>query len=224
MNKPIRLSLIILVVFFSINSGSGQTEIPLVNPSFEGEPRRSVALSNGFFLVDGWIDWVLFPAQNGPDIHGIDIHGIASEFWNVLTVPYDGESFVGLVTREDETWECIGQKLPSPLRKLRSYDLVLYLCQDPHFASITKSSHVEPMLFNSPAVVRIWGSNGVGNLDELLTESHPIMHEEWRKYNLFLQPQDDYTYLVIEAFYPLDYHGPTNGHVLIDNAKLLQYK
>lgn len=207
------------VLVMNLNLAYGQTEELLINPSFEGEPSVGRAIDD-YKLIDGWEDWDLFESQTPPDVHGR-----RTKYWNVQRQPQDGNCYVGLTTRANRTWECFGQKLRDPLKVGEQYVLTLYLCRDYRYASQVRdlNTAVDPksemVLFDSPTIVRIWGSNTVASLDELLDQSEPVTHEDWKQYTFNLQPSKNIRYIVIEAYYPAN-TKPGNGHVLIDNAAL----
>lgn len=77
-----------------------QEIIRLVNPSFEAEPAEGRL--NGP-MPKGWIDCG-FPLQSTPDIHPVQ-----NSLFGVDTPPRHGQSYLGLVVRENESWEMIGQ-------------------------------------------------------------------------------------------------------------------
>ena len=78
-----------------------QTSKPIVllNPSFEGYPHDAVT-------PDGWQEGGL---DSSPDI----LPGP----WGVYQKPTDGNTFLGLITRDNNSWEALGQKIPKGFKK-----------------------------------------------------------------------------------------------------------
>ena len=68
------------------------------NPSFEGEPAEGTQFQQ--FNLNNWIDCSI-SGQTSPDIHP----GQGDGFFGVTTLPFDGETYLGLVVRDNNTWE-----------------------------------------------------------------------------------------------------------------------
>lgn len=187
---------------------SAQVVMTLINPSFEGIALIGESSKRMKSPLEGWQVWCLFESKSTPDIHG---H--FTNFWNTGTQPFHGETFVGLVAREDSTWECLGQYLEEPLQAEGTYALSITVCQDPGFLG-----------FMNPTVIRIWGTNEEYGFEELLATSEPVINPKWKEYTFDLLPSKSYQYLIIQAYYPADSIVPTSGHVLIDNARLVKYE
>lgn len=99
--------------------------IQIENGSFE----ELDSLDNKFsieFKVHGWNDigTKLFANETPPTIHKSNETG---EFqFGVKTKPHQGDVFVSLVTRENETYESIGVKLNSNFKKDHTYLISFY--------------------------------------------------------------------------------------------------
>ena len=119
---------IVLILFCCIWSSGLQAQIYLNNASFEGEPQDAT-------VPVGW-----FPCARGttPDI----LPGP----WGVTTESSDGDTYVGLITREDGTWESIGQRLKSPVKPRECYTFTLDLAHSDTYSG-----------YNNPLKLRIWG-------------------------------------------------------------------
>ena len=102
--KSMRRLLFALLVPAQIAAQSAK--ISLLNPSFEGRPGASS-------VPKGWISGG-FENESPPDIQ-------PGQFDCALQ-PLHGNTYLGLVTRDNETWERIGQRLREPLRKDSLYD------------------------------------------------------------------------------------------------------
>ena len=168
----------------------------LVNPSFEGMRGPSVAPPA----------WEPCGQGSTPDTQ--------PGSWQVSTAPSAGASYLSLICRGDNVpfrnrWEIVQQPLESPLEKGICYKYTLDLARSETFFAGS-------VFFTGEASLRIWGGTSPCTQEELLWESGPIFHSDWRTYDVVLWPaQASYTYLIIEAYYA---SAPTySGNVLLDN-------
>ena len=67
-----------------------------------------------------------------------------------------------------------------------------------------------------PLTYRIWGVKNKCETLELLYESSPINHVEWKKLDIEFTPKMDHDRILIEAFYDKMITDPYNGNVLLD--------
>lgn len=175
--------------------------IYLNNPSFEDVPRASATPS-------GWYDCGQM-RDSPPDVQ--------PGFWEVSTPAFSGSSYLGLVVRDNETWESIGQRLSRPLEMNACYELSMHLCKAPKYLSKSPMS-VDVVDFATPACIMIWGGNGYCDKAELLYKTTIINHSRWVEYNCRLSPTaGNYSFILIEAYYKTPVLFPYNGHVLVDN-------
>ena len=166
---------------------SGNAQIYLSNASFEGAPQDAT-------VPVGW-----FPCELGttPDI--------LPGFWGVRKESSEGESYVGLITREDGTWESIGQRLKRPLKRKECYEMSLDLAH-----ANVYDSYVDVIK------VRVWGSTRKCSKDQLLFESPFIDHEDWKKYEFQFTTKAFINYIIIEAHYK-EGSFSHRGNILVDN-------
>ena len=129
---------------------------------------------------------------------------------------FDKSKYLGLVTRDNNTWDGIGQKLKTPLLANVTYDFSLYACMSSTYIgkSIFKNRTV---MYTTPITLRIWGGSGYCAKEELLLETQVIRNEEWKKFELSIKPKSSTGHILIEAFYKVPSLFPYNGNVLIDN-------
>ena len=125
--------------------------------------------------------------------------------WGVMTPAHEGQSYVGLVTREDGTWEAMSQKLPQDLRKDYCYRFTVHLAQA-EYAGYNKK----------PAVLRIWGGSGPCKREQLLATSPPIKHEDWQAYELSFTAKENWSHVIIEAYYDGGSLFYYRGNILLD--------
>jgi len=199
-----RLTTLLFAVLSSCSLLFGQDVIHLKNPSFEDAPRHSKA-------PRGW-NSEGFLEESPSDIHPGGNFGVNSP-------ARDGRTYVGMVVRDNETWECVGQRLEHPLRAYTCYLWSVALMRSPEYISISRTTNLRAN-FNKPCVLRVWGGKTKGKGMELLNETEPVDHEAWEEYKLLLEPSDTYDYIYLEAYY---YYGgeellPYNGNLLVDHC------
>lgn len=212
------LSLIAILSFSLAHALQAQDEeaVPIVlrNPSFEATPVEGGR--NSRFSLDGWADCGAL-GQTPPDIHPMKNGGQ----FGVTQKPADGQSYLGMVVRQDETWELISQRLESPLLKGKCYEFTISLCRSDKYKSASSTDSTLEVEYTTPAKLRIWGGSGVCSKLELLAESALITSYRWLQYNFLLKPTQNFNYIVLEAYYnpmtPFFY----NGNVLVDNASAI---
>lgn len=183
----------------------GQKAIELENPSFEADRPSANKVPSG---------WVNLGAedQTPPDIQ--------PGFFQVNIPAQDGENYLGLVVREDNTWEGVGQKLHGYLQKDSTYGFSLWLTRSNSYRSRTAAS-TEPVSFSAPTILKIWGYNTQTRQEELLAESLPVSHSKWLRYEFVLQPAlADFDELDLMAYYAPG-HEKKNGNLLIDNCSAI---
>jgi outer membrane protein OmpA-like peptidoglycan-associated protein len=189
---------------------SAQQAITLVNPSFEDMPRKG---GEPTIPIRGWHDCGLskFPGESPPDIHPVP--GVA---WEVSKDAYDGETFLGMVTRYNDTYESLSQALGSPIQGGVCYSFSAFIARSDQYKSGTTRSSQTLENFVRPAVLLIWGGNSFCDKAELLGESPAVSNSEWKFYKFLFQPQKTHKYITIEAFYKTPILEGYNGHILLD--------
>lgn len=189
--------------------------IKLSNPSFEDTPRQG-GLTEG---IKGWYDCgiINFPEETAPDIH-------PRNFWSNTKQASHGETYLGMVVRDNETWESVSQKMSSPMQAGQCYSFSMKLSRSKKYLSgsrlalETNGDQGRNFSYTTPTVVRIWGGSGYCNTRELLAETVPVRHSEWKTYPFKLSPSLNHKSITIEAYYKVPVLIPYNGHVLIDNC------
>lgn len=208
-----RSALLFALIIFTANFVVAQDEpIELINPSFEGTPQDGV--QNGT-LPTGWYDCG-FAGETAPDVHP-QVDG--GNF--LVTKPaYDGNTYIGMVVRENDTWEMISQRLSAPLVGGKCYEFSIHLCRSELYRSPSRITN-ENVNYTNPAKLRIWAGNGYCIRAELLAESSAIINTRWLEYNFKFEPKETYTHIVLEAFYRTPTPFPYNGNILLDNASAI---
>ena len=197
-----------LLIVFSLFGQ--ESVIKLNNPSFEDDfPRHS-------WIVEGWYDCgaINFPKESAPDIHPSPN---PLEAFSVIKAPYDGNTYIGMVVRDNDSWESISQRLTKPLEKNSCYSFSLHLARSRFYQSYSRITG-DPENYAQPIIVRIWGGNGYCNRKERLAETRLVTNYDWEKFDFKFEPKQKITHIIIEAFYKTPVLFPYNGNVLIDNA------
>lgn len=186
--------------------------IYLSNPSFEDFPRKGDAYSPP---IRGWFDCggILFPKETPPDIHPMD-------FWSVNLPATDGNTYLGMVVRDIDSWESVSQRLSSPLESGKCYSFSINMARSKYYISGSQLTN-ESANYTHPVVLRIWGGSGFCNKKELIAESEPVENEEWYNYTFEFEPRGSHRFIVFEAFYKTPVLFPYNGHVLLDGASAI---
>lgn len=209
-----RFTITTFILFLGVCS-YGQETVSLSNPSFEDTPRMGGQRFSG--SIDNWFDCgkIHFKGETPPDIH--PTNGTA---WGVSKSATDGDTYLGLVVRDNDSWEAVSQELSSPLKAGQCYSFSMYLSTSKSYVSTTRATDARGN-FDEPSVLRIWGSDrfcGYANPSSLLATSETIVNDEWKQYNFKIEPQSDFEYIILEAFYKTPTLIPYNGHILLDGA------
>ena len=200
----------LLILMMTGSMLTAQKKIPISNRSFEDIPRQGINTAG--FRMSGWTDCgsFKFPGETPPDVH-------PGKFWENETPPSDGNTYIGMVVRENETNEGIGQRLSIPLKTGMCYKFTIDLARSPKYISGKNPNDKNLYNYNQPTVFRIWGGTGLCDDKQLLAESKPIDHPDWRTYQFKIKPKADYKFIFIEAFYKVPVISPYSGHILVDN-------
>jgi outer membrane protein OmpA-like peptidoglycan-associated protein len=195
------------IFLFGLISANSQVVIEIQNKSFEDMPKQGYS----FFDLDKWTDCggYRFAGESPPDIH-------PGNFWENTILPSHGKSYIGMVVRDNESYEGIGQRLTTPMKAGKCYKFAIDLAKSEIYKSRTKLSNALTN-YITPAVLRIWAGNGICDDRELIGESKIINHSDWRTYQFKFKPKADYKSFMIEAFYKVPVIVPYCGHVLVDN-------
>ncbi len=166
--------------------------IEISNASFEGEPADATVPQG----------WMACKEGSTPDI--------LPGYWGVYNDPSDGDTYVGLITRGNNTWEDIGQRLPAPLKKGNCYAWALDLAHSDTYSG-----------YNKPIRLRVWISKLIGQKDQMIFESPLIEHLDWQTYKIKFTPNNEYRYILLEAFHSEEEFS-YEGNILIDRLRAIQ--
>ena len=200
--------MLLLSYLFFLLAVQAQKTISLQNPSFEwDEPQSGKAPS-------GWIDLGM-EGETPPDIQ--------PGSWGLRMKAKHGTKYVGLVVRDNYTWEGIGQVLEERMIQDSAYTFSLNLAYWSLLVSYSRITGTGTF-YSAPTVLRIWGVNTVLNKRELLAESDVIDHLKWLHYTFTLKPKkSDCDRIELVAYYAPG-KELTNGTLLMDNCSDIQLK
>lgn len=196
------ISILILVVSATIVQA--QT-IRLDNPSFEDEPAAGST-------PIGWRNCGN-PGETPPDTQ-------PNATFRVYKKAQKGDTYLGLVTRDTDTWESVGQSLETPLIGGECYDFSVYLARSESYLSRRRVDTVQTQ-FTQPIRLRIWGGNNYCDKRELLAETDVIEHTKWKEYDFKFKPRREYNFIMLEAFYMTPTLVAYNGNILVDNCSAI---
>ena len=200
--------IVVICLAFFVHHAAWSQEDPILlsNPSFEDMPRHSKP-------PRGWIDCG-FPGESPPDIQ-------PSGTFNLTRPAQDGNTYLGMVVRDNDTWESVSQRLNKPMKADQCYSFTVNLCKSELYVSTSRITE-ERANYTTPAKLRIYGGFGHCDKQFLLGETNTINHANWIEYEFKFEPIADYTYIIFEAFYKTHTLFPYNGNLLLDNASTLQ--
>lgn len=180
----------------------------LRNSSFEDMPRNSAP-------PRGWTNCG-FPGESPPDVHP------DPQFEFQVSKPaHDGLTYLGMVTRENDTYESVGQQLPQNFVAGQCYAFSIQLARSEVYLSRSRKSN-QPSNYVTPIKLRVFGGYSVCDRKQLLGESKEVSNYEWEEYRFRLEPEQDYTHIVLEAYYQQPSLWSYNGNILLDTARPLR--
>ncbi len=199
----------IIFLIWLIIGGSSQivfsqkpVTIKLDNPSFEDYPQAA-------HTPQGWYDCG-FAGESPPDVQ-------PNLTFKVNRVASHGNTYLGLVVRDVNTWEAVGQRLKSPLLKGVNYTFSLDLSRSELYESQSQATK-KTVNYITPVIIRVWAGTGYCSKAEMLDETEPVTVGNWKKYTFKFTPKATHTHFMIEAFYKVPTVFPYNGNILVDNA------
>ena len=167
--------------------------IHLSNPSFEDKPQDATVPTG----------WEACGLTSTPDI--------MPGFWGNNLRPSDGSTYIGLITRDNNSWEYIGQPLNVPMVKGNCYKLSLDLACASMYAG-----------FEQPVILKVYAGTKKCYKQQLLFATPAIEHKNWKTYYFDFFPDKNHNYIIIEAFYKNGTEVTYKGSILIDNISTIK--
>jgi outer membrane protein OmpA-like peptidoglycan-associated protein len=197
----IAFSVLTTIYSFELHAQFRSETIRLQNSSFEDIPRCCMPPAQ-------WENGVT-SGETPPDIQ--------PGYFSVSKPPKNGNTYVGLVVRDNDTHEAISQRLSSPLKKNQCYRFSIWLCRSELYLSQSPTTK-KPANYITPVKVCIYGAGGYTAKMQQLAISDEINNTDWKEYTFEFKPNQDYAYLIIEANHKKPILFPYNGNVLVDYA------
>lgn len=210
-SEIIKYLLVIISFFLWLDHPFCQGQvIELNNPSFEDIPRPASVPS-------GWFDCgqIRFPRESPPDTQ-------PSGAWDVFKPAFNGRTYLGMVVRNNDSWESVSQRLAGTLKKGKSYSFSIYLCSSDVYKSATSENLLQRSNYVTPAKLNIWGGNEYCEKAILLSATSPITNNDWKKFDFVFKPTRNVTVITLEAYYDTPVLMPYNGNILLDNASSIK--
>lgn len=201
MRQHIILPILLLLAFSSHHAFAQDQVIRLKNPSFEDPPRAGKPPTS-------WNDCG-FSGETPPDIQ-------PGEF-GASKAAYDGNTYMGLVVRDNDSWERVSQRLSKPILADQCYSFSLFLARSDIYLSASQLTN-SMVQYSTPCVLRIWGGDDRCSKNERLAESELVTSSDWNQFDFKFEPSQTHTYILFEVFYKTPTLFPYNGNILIDNA------
>jgi outer membrane protein OmpA-like peptidoglycan-associated protein len=200
-----KLPILLMSLCLAFLARAQSDTIYLKNGSFEDIPQHSQG-------VRGWIDCG-FTGESPPDVQPFGVGAT----WGQQIAAYEGDTYLGMVVRDNDTYERVCQRLMQPLYAGNCYSFSIFLCSSDNYMS---QSHKTGQMDNyvKPAVMRIFAGNEYCDRRELLAESPAVTNKSWKRYDFVFKPKGNYSYIQLEAFYKTPAFMVYNGNILVDAA------
>lgn len=166
----------------------------ITNPGFEG-PDGIEVIPSDWFAGCG--------TMNTPDTQ--------PGWWNIENKPYEGNSYINLLFKDDGTTESVYQKLPVPLVAGSCYLIEIHLAQ----ACQDSLSGLYPHDLNHPGDLIIRGSTTYGcNNGQVLAKFEQVSNCRWKTFYHVFQADSLINYIYLE--FSKGSSAFQNGSILID--------
>lgn len=205
MKRCLTISYLFSFVLTALGQGPSVLPITILNPSFEDLPEPGkvpVCWTN----CGG-------EGETPPDILPVSIFGI-------LALPRHGATYLGMVTRDNDTWEALGQKLVRPLEAGQCYSLTFHAARSEVYRNLSRVTKL-PANFNRPVKLRIWAGQSICDKGQLLAETPPVNHLDWKPYTIDFKADANYDHLLLEVYYAREDDLIYGGNLLLDDLSAL---
>ncbi len=146
--------------------------------------------------------WNACSKSTTPDI-------LPGEF-DVDLVASEGDTYVGLITRDNGDLETIGQKLKFTLLKGQCYEFTMDVARSETYAG-----------YNIPVGLKIWISTSSCTSEQLIFHSKSIESNSWEEVKVRFTPNSDMSFIRISPVSVSGLYFNYKGNILIDNISVL---
>ena len=202
--------LLLFLLFSPLNIGAQDT-IRIVNGSFEGTPHRGNVFDST--KIEGWIDcgpYHKFHGQSPPDIH-------PGGFWGNHVPANDGKTYLGLITRQNGTFESVSQKLSKPMLPGKCYSITVQVARAEKIMNLSMITG-DTINYDNPVILHIWGGNSLCKNDEILVETGEIKFYHWQTLHLTMKPKHVVEYIIFAAMFKKPLKELYGGNLLLDGV------
>lgn len=176
------------------------------NPSFDGYAQGP--------RIDYWIN-TGDPREAPPYIHSE-----TRAFFYLYAEPFEGTTYLCMVTRPNGSVSSISQRLRKPLIPGERYKFSVWVMQSPIMMSATREAPTIFQDFTNPVRLQLSGRTELQDPGDVLLRSGPKSNLEWTKLQYEFVASKAYRYITIEASFP-DEKNATAGHLLLDLCSLV---
>ncbi len=185
----------------------------LNNPSFEGLPTAKKSKETKNNPPKHWIDCGASQFENKSPP---DLFSKSERSTTITATPSDGQTFLGMVARDDGSYEALSQKLWSPLLAGNCYSFTIDVMRSDNYKSRCLCCPHANLNFNNLIQLRVFISNDVCGHDKQVLVTKPILYNEWQTIPIHFKCTKDANFITIEAFH-VNPSAPLNGNILLDN-------
>ena len=183
---------ILFSVLLALGLSPLMSQHSFINAAFEGTPQDATVPQGWYICEEGSTPDIL----PGP--------------WGVYNEAAEGETYIGLITRPDGSFESIGQRMNEPLITGECYDLYVDLATSHSYTG-----------YNESIKLRIWLGTNKCERTQLLLESDFITVESWIPHKINFTAEAAHQYIIIEA-YTGSKSKRKRGNILVDNLSSIR--
>lgn len=176
-----------IACFMLISFTGFAQSITLNNPSFEDEPSDATTPM-------GWFECT---ESTTPDIF--------PGYWGVYEEASDGDTYLGLIIREDRSYEAIGQRTSAAMLIDKCYKFTIDLAHSDTYAG-----------YDAPAKLRVYIGNTKCSKSQMVFQSDLIEHTDWKSYLIEFTPTEESNYIFFEAVDKKGIILGSKGNILLD--------
>jgi gliding motility-associated-like protein len=195
--------LIILTFFLHYCTCVGQRVINWGNPSFESQASQGKIPSQWYNCGP--------PRETEPDTQ--------PGSFGIQNSADDGNTYLGMVMRDNNTKESVSQKLKSSIQPFKKCTFAVSLYCAELLISTSPLTGVNQN-YNNPGYLKVYGGNNFCDKTELLyTTPSPVSNRNWKRYEIEFHTTSLIDFILFELdFAPTGVnYEPYAGNIMIDN-------